>query len=140
MKPLQLEKRLTIVGPCAIDDAAARGLAGRVAPLSVEGNPVVSPELARKLLADTRSDMSSVCEISAEVAVAKALASRKGPLALPNLKKISPKTLTALVEKQDIDIPRVETLELIAEPDGSATEDFVIPKWLEERQQRLRQP
>jgi hypothetical protein len=79
-------------------------------------------------------------EAAESVAVAKALAKRKGRLALPNLKKISPKTLTALIEKQDIDIPRVETLELIAEPDGSATEDFVIPKWLEERQQRLRQP
>jgi hypothetical protein len=182
------QKRLTIVGPCAIDDDAARGLAGRVGPLSVEGNPVVSPELARKLLADPRSDMSSVCssvcEISAEVAVlacahpnwtggfsslktlspgvaealvrakkwdgqlpgvtaftdadsvavAKALAKRKGRLALPNLKKISPKTLSALIEKEDVDIPPLETLELIQEPDGSATEDFVVPEGFQARQ------
>ena len=184
------QKRLTIVGPCAIDDDAARGLAGRVGPLSVEGNPVVSPELARKLLADPRSDMSSVCEISAEVAVlacahpnwtggfsrlktlspgvaealvtakkwdgqlpgvtaftdadsvavAKALAKRKGRLALPNLKKISPKKLTALIENRDVQIPPFEKLELIQEPDGGATEDFVVPEWLQERQQRLRQP
>jgi hypothetical protein len=56
---------------------------------------------------------------------------------LPALKKVSPKTLSALVEKKDVDIPLVETLELIPEPDGSTTEDFVIPEWLEERQ-RLR--
>jgi hypothetical protein len=52
------------------------------------------------------------------------------------LKKISPKTLTALIEKQDVEIPLIETLELIPEPDGSATDDFVIPTWLEERQKK----
>jgi hypothetical protein len=62
------------------------------------------------------------------VAIAKALATKKGPLALPNLKKISPKTLSALIEKEDIDIPLIESLELIPEPDGSPTEDFVIPE------------
>lgn len=66
-------------------------------------------------------------------AIAKALATRKGPLSLPNLEKISPKTLTALIEKRDVEIPLIETLELIPEPDGSPTEDFVIPDWLNER-------
>ena len=67
------------------------------------------------------------------VAIAKALATRKGPLSLPNLKKISPKTLSALIEKDDIDIPLIETLELIPEPDGSPTEDFVIPERFQKR-------
>jgi hypothetical protein len=67
------------------------------------------------------------------VAIAKALASRKGPLVLPNLKRISPKTLSALIEKEDIDIPLIETLELIPEPDGSATDDFVIPERFRKR-------
>jgi beta-lactamase regulating signal transducer with metallopeptidase domain len=61
------------------------------------------------------------------IEIAKALAAVKGPLFLPNLKKISPKTLTALIEKADARIPLIETLELIPEPDGSPTEDFVIP-------------
>ena len=39
------------------------------------------------------------------VEIAKALASRTGPLLLPNLKKISPKTLTALLQKADVEIP-----------------------------------
>jgi len=70
------------------------------------------------------------------VAIAEALATRKGPLSLPNLKKISPKTLTALLKKEDVEIPLIETLELIPEPDGSPTEDFVIPDGFQERQQR----
>jgi len=70
------------------------------------------------------------------VAVAQALATRKGPLSLPSLKKISPKTLTALIGKRDVEIPLIETLDIIPEPDGSATEDFVIPEWLEDRQKQ----
>jgi len=72
------------------------------------------------------------------VAIAKALATTKGPLKLPSLQKISPKTLSALIEKQDVELPLIETLELIPEPDGSPTEDFVIPEWLEERQKQRR--
>ncbi len=63
-----------------------------------------------------------------------ALAKRKGQLSLPNLKKLSPKTLTALIEKEDVEIPLLETLELIQEPDGSPTEDFVIPEGFQEWQ------
>jgi hypothetical protein len=181
--------RLTIVGPCAIDDAAARGLAGHAGPVSVQGIAVESPELARKLLDDpVRGGMSGAAAMSAEVAalacahpnwtgdfsglktlspgvaealvaakkwdgrlpgvtaftaadsveVAKALAKRTGPLALPNLKKISPKTLSALIEKADVDIPLVETLELIPEPDGSPTDDFVVPEGFQQRQKQNR--
>jgi hypothetical protein len=72
------------------------------------------------------------------LAVAQALATREGPLSLPNLMKISPKTLSALIEKEDVEIPYIETLELISEPDGSATDDFVIPKWLEKQQNQKR--
>ena len=70
------------------------------------------------------------------IAIAQALATRKGPLKLPNLKKLSPKTLSALIEKEDVEIPLIETLELIPEPDGSGTEDFVIPEGSERRQRR----
>jgi hypothetical protein len=73
------------------------------------------------------------------VAIAKALATRKGPLSLPNLKKLPPKTLSALIEKEDIEIPLIETLELIPEPDGSPTEDFVIPEGFQQRQNQQRQ-
>ena len=56
----------------------------------------------------------------------------------PQPQKISPKTLSALIEKEDLEIPLIETLELIPEPDGSVTDDFVIPEWLNERQKRQR--
>ncbi len=67
------------------------------------------------------------------VKIATALAAKQGPLALPNLKKLSPKTLLALAAKEDLEMPPVEDLELIDEPDGSPTEDFVIPERLERR-------
>ena len=73
------------------------------------------------------------------VEIAAALAKRKGPLSLPKLKKISPKTLAALIEKEDVEIPLIETLELIQEPDGSPMEDFIIPKGFETRQKRRQQ-
>jgi hypothetical protein len=76
-------------------------------------------------------------EAADSVAVAAALATRKGRLSLPKLAKISPRTLTALIVKEDVDIPRIETLELIPEPDGAATDDFVIPERFQERQRRL---
>ncbi len=59
---------------------------------------------------------------------------RKGPLSLPNLAKISPRTLSALIAKQDVEIPLVAKLGFITEPDGGPTEDFMIPDWLAERE------
>ena len=48
----------------------------------------------------------------------------------------------SLIEKQDVCIPPIDTLELIAEPDGSPAEDLVIPAEFEklQRQQQLQQP
>jgi hypothetical protein len=65
-----------------------------------------------------------------------ALATRPGSLVIPNREKISPKTLLALIEKEDVVVPLIEKLEMIQEPDGSVTEDLVIPEWLQERQKR----
>ena len=99
-------------------------------------NPL-TPETALAWAALVKGDLFYVTALDSSdaVAIAQALATRKGPLKLPNLKKISPKTLTALIQKEDVEIPLVETLELIPEPDGSVTDDFVIPESLEKRQQ-----
>jgi len=70
--------------------------------------------------------------------IAKALAARKGPLSLSKLERISAKALLALIEKEDVEIPPIETLELIPEPDGSTTDDFVIPEAFQQRQQEQR--
>ena len=88
-----------------------------------------TPETASTWAALLQGDMSFVTALDSDdsVAIAQALATCKGPLKLPNLKKISPKTLSALIAKEDVEIPLIETLELINEPDGSPTEDFIIP-------------
>ena len=100
-------------------------------------NPL-TPETALAWAALVNGDLFFVTTLDSpdSIAIAQALATRKGPLSLPNLKKISPKTLTALIRKEYVEIPLIETLELIPEPDGSATEDFVIPEGFQERQQR----
>ena len=86
-------------------------------------------------------DLSSITAFESpdSVEIATALAKREGPLLLPSLTKISPKALTALIEKEDVEIPLIETLELIQEPDGSPTDDFVIPKGFEARQKARQQ-
>ena len=117
----------------AIDLAIAKALAefkGR--ELSLTGLTTLDADTAKALAATEKwdGDLSAVTALDTpdSVAIAKALATRKGPLKLPNLKKISPKTLSALIAKEDVAIPLIETRELIQEPDGSVTEDFVIPE------------
>ena len=108
-------EQLLLNGLTTLDAATAKALAG-------------SPAWS--------GDLSSIVAIESpdSVEIAVALATKKGPLSLPNLTKISPKTLTALIEKEDVEIPLIETLELIQEPDGSPTDDFMIPKGFQSRQ------
>lgn len=72
------------------------------------------------------------------VAIARLLAGAEVPLVLRNLSRVSPKTLSALLESDTIEIPLIEDLELIKEPDGSPTDDFVVPERLLQRQERQR--
>jgi len=113
------------------------GLPNNVLKAFFAKNPLTS-ETALAWAALAKGDLFYVTALDSPdaVAIAQALATRNGPLALPNLKKISPKTLAALIEKEDVEIPLIESLELIPEPDGSVTEDFVIPESLEKRQRR----
>jgi hypothetical protein len=76
----------------------------------------------------------------AAVEIARILAGRVGPVMLPGLKRISPRTLLALIEKDDVFVPLVETLTLIPEPDGSPTDDIVLPQKFLDRQEQQRQP
>ena len=103
-------------------------------------NPL-SPETALAWADLNGGELNSITAFDSpdSVAVAKALATREGPLALRNLRKISPKTLSALIEKRDVELPLIELLELIPEPDGNLTDDFVIPEWLLEPQKQQRQ-
>jgi hypothetical protein len=124
---------LSLNGLTTLDADTAKALAeskGHV--LSLDGLTTLDAGAA-KALASSRAWNGQLPTLTAldspdSVAVAKALATREGPLSLPTLKKISPKTLTALIEKRDVKIPLIETLELIQEPDGSPNEDFLIPE------------
>jgi hypothetical protein len=73
------------------------------------------------------------------VEVAEILAAAPGSLSIPNLKRVSPRTLTALIEKGNIELPPIEFIELIQEPDGSPTDDFMVPKGFQLRQKARQQ-
>ena len=73
------------------------------------------------------------------VEVAEILAAATGSLSIPNLKRVSPRTLTALIEKGNIELPPIEFIELIQEPDGSPTDDFMVPKGFQLRQKARQQ-
>ena len=131
---VEFKHRLYLDGLTTLDAETAKGFAN-VMFLNLAGLSALDARTAKVLAASPKWN-GQLPKITTpdSVVVAKALATRKGPLSLPNIKKISPKTLSALIEKRDVEIPLVETLEFIAEPDGSETDDFVIPAWLEERQ------
>ncbi len=138
-----IERSLPLNGMKSLAPEIVEALAEFKGSLNLNGLTTLDAATATALAAlDTwNGDLSSIVAIESpdSVEIAAALATRKGPLLLPNLMKISPKTLTALIEKEDVVIPLIETLELIQEPDGSPTEDFVIPKGFQSRQKAPQQ-
>jgi hypothetical protein len=111
-------------------------------PESLQAVTRLSVEAATALVALEQEDLSlpglTRLDSPDSVRIAEILATHKGELALPRLERISPKALTALVRKEGVVIPLLEKLEFIQEPDGSVTEDFVIPPWLELKQKAER--
>ena len=135
---------LSLNGLTTLDAATAKALAEfKGQDLYFNGLTTLDAATAKMLAAlDTwNGNLSSIVAIESpdSVEIAAALAKRKGSLSLPNLKKISPKTLTSLIEKEDVVIPLIERLELIQEPDGSPTEDFMLPTGFQSRQKARQQ-
>jgi hypothetical protein len=135
-------QELILRGLVAIDVDVAKALAEYRGRLHL-GLTTLDAETVEALAAAgfrERLSLDGLATLDADTA--KALSHYKGSLSFPNLKKISPKTLSALIEKRDVEIPLIETLELVPEPDGSPTEDFVIPEWLEsrEKERKLTRP
>jgi hypothetical protein len=93
--------------------------------VSLDGLTEVSPELVRALGDLNKRSIKGVTSLSPEAAAAVVEGFRGASL---TLKRVSPRTLTALIENGNIELPPSESLELIAEPDGSFTDDFVIPE------------
>jgi hypothetical protein len=139
-----MRRSLPLNGLNSLDAETATALAAYPeGPLLLNGLTTLDAATAKTLAAlDTwNGNLSSIVAIESpdSVEIAAALAKRKGPLSLPKLKKISPKTLTALIEKEDVVIPLIERLELIQEPDGSPTEDFMLPTGFQSRQKARQQ-
>jgi hypothetical protein len=102
---------LYLNGLTRLDVATAKALAERTGgALYLNGLATLDAATAKTLAALDKwdGDLSSIVAIESpdSVEIAAALATRKGPLRLPNLKKISPKTLAALIEKEDVMIPK----------------------------------
>lgn len=134
---------LGLHGLRAIDRSAASALASHEDPIDLAGLMVTerldAPEVARLLVKGSRNialpNMKRF-DFPESRTVAEVLATTPGRLSLPSLKAVSPATLLALVRKEDIEIPEIETLELITEPDGSPTDDFVDPRSPEQLRRR----
>jgi hypothetical protein len=128
---------LSLNGLTTLSADAAQALGQHQGDLSLAGLTMLSAEAAKALAAADKWSgfLPRVTALDSPdaVAVAEALAVKKGSLNLPGLRRISPKTLTALIQKEDVAIPLIETLELIPEPDGSPTEDFLIPEGFRQR-------
>jgi hypothetical protein len=61
-------------------------------------------------------------------AIAGVLARTRGSLALPALERISPRALEALLAKQGVSLPDIESLTLTREPGAGWTDDIVVPE------------
>jgi hypothetical protein len=136
----EFKGHLWLHGVAALDTEASKALADFKGESFSLGLTTLDTHTAKALASNAKWDGQLPCFTAFEspdsIAVARALAARKGSLSFSGLKKISPKTLSALIEKDDVEIPLIETLELIQEPDGSVTEDFVIPESFQKGQQK----
>jgi beta-lactamase regulating signal transducer with metallopeptidase domain len=140
-------KNLMLDGLTAVDADTAKALAAFKGDVRLMGLKSLSLDTARflyerrpqKALGLSFRGLTALDTPDAEQ-VARYLAGCEGKLMLPLLEKISPKALNALLAKQDIVLPPIDSLELIPEPDGSPTVKVVIPEGFEERQKKLMQP
>ncbi|MFN9369242.1 MAG: hypothetical protein ACK6CT_10845 [Planctomycetia bacterium] len=159
------EGPLSLDGLTALSDEAARALLRHRGPLRLAGlrdvssatleailqRPdlgtrwgqslrVLSPTLARGLVESPVWDGNlpgiTALESPDSVEIARILSTRKGPLRLPRLKRVSPRTLSLLLDAEDVMVPPVSTLDLIPEPDGGPNDDSVVPKRVEGAQSR----
>ena len=139
--------RLSLNGLSELSSEAAAALAASPVPIACAGlskrlaelDAVTADETGMLMLAARQQRpillKSAATVDSAETAAM--LAALPVKLVLPALRRISPRTMTALIAKEDVLVPRIESIEFVAEPDGVVTEDFVIPEGFAERQEEL---
>lgn len=121
--------KLNLFGLTSLDAESARGLAAFRGKLELDGLTEIDAEAAAALATynGPRLSLRGLKSLSADAAGQLAKAN-SWDRRLSSLKRVSPKALAALIEGQNIELPPVESLELIEEPDRSCTDDFVIPE------------
>jgi len=120
---------------------AAAGLAQWPEDLSL-GCEAITPEAAAALAPhgkDLRLPGITALDAPDAVAVARALATKRGSVTLPSLKRITAAALMALAEKTEVDIDDFDTLEIVPGGDvGLGGDDYVLPTAFVERQRQSR--
>lgn len=135
---------LSLAGLATLDAETARTLVKLRGSALFLGGLTSLDATTAEVLAESTVWIGSLPRITAlesrdSVAVARALARHEGVLSINNLKRVSANALMALLEKQDVVIPLIDTIELIPEPDGGPNEDFIIPEGFRARQRQQHQ-
>jgi hypothetical protein len=121
--------KLNLFGLTTLDAEAARGLAEFKGKLELDGLTEIDAETAAALATHAGPQLSLRGLKTLSAAAAEQLAKANSwDRRLLSLRQVSPKTLKTLIEKGNIDLPPVESLELIEEPDGGFTDESVIPE------------
>jgi hypothetical protein len=135
---------LSLGGLTALEPDAAAALARHRGDIALRGLTSLSPSTAAAL--EPHAGELSLAGITSldgrdAVAVAEALARKRGTLQLPSLRRISAAALMALVQKPEDEIPSLEALDVVAGPGQDSADDLVLPEWyLERPRQPARRP
>jgi hypothetical protein len=70
------------------------------------------------------------------VEIATILAASRGSFSIPNLERISPRTLAALIRTGNVELPPIDVIDLIPDAEGGFTDDFVVPEDFPTRKRR----
>jgi hypothetical protein len=121
--------QLTFNGPTPPSPTAAAALASHTGTLRLPHLDSLSVELAAALgrhAGPLVLDGITELDDPASAVVARSLAAAPGILAVPKLRRISATALESLLTKPDVQLPSVDTLEVIG-PGGGHHEDVISP-------------
>jgi hypothetical protein len=121
--------QLTFNGPAPPSPTAAAALASHTGTLRLPHLDSLSAELAAALgrhAGPLVLDGITELDDPASAVVARSLAAAPGILAVPRLRRVSATALESLLKKPDVQLPPIDTLEVIG-PGGGHHEDVISP-------------